>query len=188
MKSSFKNFTEYKKHLISILESISDADVEKAVEMILETHHAGRWVYVIGNGGSASTASHMACDLNKGACKEASDPLRVISLTDNMAHFSALGNDEGYENVFIGQLRNILEKGDLLIGISASGNSPNCVNAFELAKEKGVKTLGLLGFEGGKMNDISDFSILAKSEEYGPIEDVHLILNHIFTELLKNHL
>ena len=143
---------------------------------------------MIGNGGSASTASHMSCDLNKGASLFSEQPLRVMSLTDNMAHFSALANDEGYESVFSGQLRNLLTEKDMLIGISASGNSPNCVAAFHLAKEKGAKVLGLLGFSGGTMAELADFCITVASNEYGPVEDAHLIINHIVTEKLKDRL
>ena len=188
IKSSFKAYSEYRQHLVSALERISDIQIEAVVDEIMRAHSAGRWIYVIGNGGSASTASHMACDLNKGASLGAKEPLRVTSLTDNMAHFSALGNDEGYENVFTGQLRNVIREGDVLIGISASGNSPNCVKAFELAQEKGATTIGLLGFEGGRMAERSNLKIVVQSNEYGPLEDVHLVINHVVTEILKTRL
>lgn len=188
MKSTFKAYSDYRQHLIAALGRISDAEVGAIVDEIMRAHEAGRWIYVIGNGGSASTASHMACDLNKGACMGVKEPLRVMSLTDNMAYFSALGNDEGYENVFVGQLRNVIQAGDLLIGISASGNSANCVKAFEMAREKGAVTVGLLGFDGGGMAEVSDIKIVVKSNEYGPLEDVHLVINHAVTEMLKSRL
>jgi D-sedoheptulose 7-phosphate isomerase len=181
-------YQQYVDELHGALSRIPLAEVERGLDLIYQAHREERDVYVIGNGGSASTASHMACDLGKGASIPGKRRLRITSLNDNMAHFSALANDIGYEHVFVEQLRNLIRAGDLLIGISASGNSPNTVKAFEFARGIGAKTIGLLGFSGGAMKPLSDVAIHVKSDRYGPVEDAHLIVNHIWTEQLRERM
>ena len=178
-------YTSYIQSLHSALTALPAEHVEAGFDLIYTAHRAERDVFVVGNGGSASTASHMACDMGKGASIEGRRRLRIQSLNDNMAHFSALANDISYDAVFVEQLKNLIRRDDVLIGISASGNSPNVVNAFAYAKEVGAKTIGLLGFTGGKMKPLSDVAIHVDSDEYGPVEDAHLIINHIWTEQLK---
>jgi len=162
--------------------------VERAVETIITAFDQKRTVFTCGNGGSATTASHMAADLGKNSAMPGKERLRVIGLSDNMSWFSALGNDLGYENVFVEQLANFLQAGDVLIAISASGNSPNVVKAAEYAREHGGKVIGLVGFKGGKLKELSNVAVHLQIDDYGPVEDGHLMLDHIFVEGLREHI
>lgn len=166
------------------LDALDRDKVELAVDMIIEAYKNDRKVFILGNGGSASTASHMSTDLGKGTLRRAYDNterrLKVISLTDNVATITAFANDLAYEDIFIQQLRNLVETDDLVIALSGSGNSPNVVKAVKYAKSCGAKTIGLLGFKnGGKLGKMVDCAIIVDSTEYGPIEDVQLVLNHL---------
>ena len=139
----------------------------------------------MGNGGSASTASHFVCDLAKNTRKDNLPHYRVIGLTDNMEIFSAYANDEGYENVFAKQLINLLNPGDVVIGISASGNSPNVLNAILEAKRYNATTIGFTGFDGGPLGSMVDFNIHVKSNIIEHVEDIHLVLEHIIVKVIK---
>ena len=154
-----------------------------------QAYRSGKQVFVIRNGGSASTASHMACDLGKNILPERdrdSVPrLHIMALTDNVGWMTALANDIGYDDIFSKQLKDFVQADDLLIAISGSGNSPNVVKGVEIAKAMGAKTVGLLGFRGGKVSDLLDARIIVPSDNYGYIEDIHLVLNHLFVALLK---
>jgi len=146
-------------------------------------------VFVVGNGGSAATASHMANDLGVGThAAERGLPFRVLALTDNVAAMTAIGNDNGYEYVFVHQLRIHYRPGDMLIAISASGNSPNVVTAAEWVKRQGGKVLGLVGFDGGALKGLCDVLVHAETPkgEYGPVEDVHMIMDHLVYTWLRN--
>jgi D-sedoheptulose 7-phosphate isomerase len=167
---------------------LAAADLEAiacAMELVETAWRENRQIFVIGNGGSASTASHWACDLNKGTARADRPRLKVISLTDNMAHFSAIANDYGYDQVFIEQLRNLIQPHDLLIGISASGNSPNVVHAFDFARRSQAVTLAVVGFTGGKLREIADCVVHFPSDEYGPVEDLQLMLDHLITDWFR---
>jgi D-sedoheptulose 7-phosphate isomerase len=150
-------------------------------------HH--QHIFIIGNGGSAATASHMACDLNKCIGSNTGGNSRgrfqVISLTENVPRVTALANDLGYEYIFSEQLKNLCQPGDLLIAISASGNSPNILEAVRVAKEIGANVFGILGFGGGKAREIVDDYILLPSDQYGFVEDMHMIIEHLVTAYLK---
>ena len=171
-----------------VVASLDVAAVEQAIAAIIGAFDQGRTVFTCGNGGSATTASHMAADLGKNSAMPGKERLRVIGLADNMSWFSALGNDLGYENVFVEQLANFLQPGDVLIAISASGNSPNVVKAAEYARAHGGKVIGLVGFKGGKLKEIADVSVHNQIDDYGPVEDCHLMLDHIFVEALREHI
>jgi D-sedoheptulose 7-phosphate isomerase len=142
----------------------------------------------MGNGGSASTASHMAADLAKNTIGANMRRFRVLSLNDNMAILTALANDLGYEKVFSEQLKNLIRAGDLLIVVSASGNSPNVVNAIRYAQERSAEVAGIFGFDGGTGATLADFSIVIPSNHYGVVEDVHLVINHILVDYFKARL
>jgi len=142
-------------------------------------------VFTLGNGGSASTASHMAADLAKNTIGANMTRFRVMSLNDNQAMLTALANDLGYEHVFREQLQNLIRAGDLLIAISASGNSPNVLNAIRYARRQSAEVVGMLGFEGGEAAGLVDVAIVVPSEHYGVIEDVHLVINHILVDYFK---
>lgn len=154
-------------------------------ELELARRHQ-RTVFFIGNGGSAATASHFANDLVKATRVDGRSGFRAVSLTDNIQLLTALANDHGYETVFTGQMRDLFKGGDLLVAISASGNSPNVVAAVKLAKDRGGRTVGLVGFDGGALRDLCDLVVHVRSEkgEYGPVEDIHLILEHLITGYL----
>lgn len=176
---------EYHAEISKCLSALTPERVAECVEVLVSAWNDRRTVYVCGNGGSASTASHVVCDLNKGAAVPGVRPLRVVGLTDNVSHMTALANDIDYSEVFRGQLFNWLDPGDVVIGISASGNSPNCVAAFEFAREVGATTMGWLGFDGGAMLGLSDVAVHLPSGEYGPVEDGHLMLNHMVTVAMR---
>lgn len=169
----------YISHLQGVLERLTLADVRHSIDAIMEAYRAEKQIFVIGNGGSASTASHLACDLGKGTSVPGKPRFRVISLTDNVATMSAWSNDVSYEDVFVEQLKNLVNPGDVVIGISASGNSENVIRALQHARDIGCKTIGWSGFGGGRLAAICDVNVVVDSDRYGPVEDVHLILNHV---------
>lgn len=178
--SEFAKF--YFKHLVEIIDRINLDDVGAVMEEILRCRNSGKNIFFIGNGGSAATASHFANDISIGTRTSGLKPFKAISLTDNMAIISALANDEGYEAIFTKQLEVHMNKGDIVIAISASGNSPNIIHALDFVKSFGNKTIGFTGFEGGKLKEICDLNIHIPTDrgEYGPVEDFHMILDHLF--------
>ncbi|MDQ6711522.1 MAG: SIS domain-containing protein [Candidatus Dormibacteraeota bacterium] len=166
----------------SVLAEIPLEDMERVVRIILDAYRRGKHVYIVGNGGSATTATHFACDLSKATIVEGRARLRVTSLTDNIALLTAWANDTSYEGVFAEQLRNLLNPGDVVIAISASGNSPNVLAAVEVAHALGGTTVGLVGFEGGALKSAVNTAIHVQSKSYGVVEDCHLVLEHAITE------
>ena len=142
-------------------------------------------VFIMGNGGSASTASHFVCDLAKNTRQERLPHFRVIGLTDNMAIFSAYANDEGYENVFSKQLANMIRPGDVVIGISASGNSKNVLYAMEEAQKHNVTTIGFTGFDGGRLGQMVNINVHVASIIIEHVEDIHLMLEHMIVKTIK---
>ena len=181
------NFTSYLAELNRLIDNLKQGDLEQVIDCLEQAWKDQKRIFVAGNGGSAATASHMVCDLTKGSQVQGVRPLAVIGLTDNVAHLSALSNDVSYDESLRGQLMPLAQKNDVLIGISASGNSTNLVKAFEFAKDSGMKTVGLLGFDGGKLKELSDCLVLAESSHYGPVEDIHLIINHLVVEGLRDY-
>ena len=178
----------YISHLQGVLERLSLADVRQSIDLVMETYQADRQIFVIGNGGSAATASHIANDLSKGTSIPGVRRFRVIGLTDNVATMTAWSNDVCYDDVFVEQLKNLVNPGDLLIAISASGNSENIIRAIRHVKTVGCKTIGWTGFDGGKLREMADVSVVVDSNDYGPVEDVHLILNHILHSWIRKEI
>jgi D-sedoheptulose 7-phosphate isomerase len=160
--------------------------IRRVVHEIDAARTAGGTIYLAGNGGSASTASHWVNDLGKATKRPGRDPMRVMSLSDNVSWLTALGNDEGFERVFTGQLENFAKPGDVLIVISASGNSPNLVEAVSMARSRGVSTVALLGFDGGILKEMADEYLLVPTEKgaYGVVESAHGVLCHVVTTCL----
>ena len=177
---------DYVNELKLLLEALDKESILKATGIIETAHANDGTIYIIGNGGSAATASHMANDFSKGIGKRAGKHFKALSLTDNIPLLTAISNDEGYERVFVDQLKVFLNKDDLVIGISASGNSGNIVNALQYAREKGARTIGLVGFDGGKIKDMVDVCIHIHTQKgkYGPVEDMHMVLDHIISGYL----
>jgi len=156
------------------------------VSVLMIARDSGKRVYTCGNGGSASTASHMASDLNKGSNRQDSPRFRAIALTDNIPAMSAWANDSSYEDIFVEQLRNHLEKGDVVIAISGSGNSSNILKAVHYANDIGATTIGLSGFDGGKLAKIANISYVVPNNCMQQVEDVHLIIEHMLSLILRD--
>ena len=177
-----KSYIDY---LTSVLNSISLSDIEKFIKVLLESRERASSVFFIGNGGSAATASHFANDIAIGS-KTNKKPFRAISLCDNQAVITAIANDDGYEEIFSQQLQVLLKKQDVVIAISASGNSPNLIRAIETAKKMSAITVGISAFDGGKMKEMVDVSLHVPTEkgEYGPAEDAHMVLDHLVSNYL----
>lgn len=174
----------YLKELKYCIDRLDIKKIEEVVAVLMNAYSEGKTVFIVGNGGSAGIASHMACDLGKGTLAREYDDeekrFRVISLTDNVPVITAYANDLSYEDIFVQQLRNLIGKGDVLVALSGSGNSANVIKAVQYAKKSGAKTVGLLGFKtGGKLGKLVDYKLIAKSNFYGPCEDMQLILDHI---------
>ena len=184
-----KNIERYSKSYFDYLKQIFDqinlSEIKGFVETILDARERGATIFFMGNGGSAATASHFANDLAFGT-NENDKPFKVMSITDNVSVLTALGNDYGYEEIFVRQLRVYAKKGDVLVGISASGNSPNLLNAFDYALTVGIKTVALTAFDGGMMKDKAEQGVHVPTgmKEYGPAEDVHMILDHLIGSYL----
>lgn len=170
----------YLQYLNGVLQAIDPEAIARFVNTLMEARVRGATIYFIGNGGSAATASHFANDLAIGT-NSYENPFRVISLTDNQAIITALGNDFGYEDVFVRQLRVMGRPGDVLVAISASGNSPNLIRAMEHAASVGIKTVAITAFDGGRMKQIADDGIHVPTapKEYGPAEDAHMVIDHL---------
>jgi D-sedoheptulose 7-phosphate isomerase len=179
---------EYLEGLKKCIDALSLEEVAGVMGCLEEAYREGKQIFIIGNGGSAATASHMACDLGKVILPEAGNAawrFRVTALTDNVPWITAVANDFGYEYIFSEQLKNLLHKGDLVIAISGSGRSPNIIEGIRVAKSLGAKVLGILGFDGGKAGGMVDASIIVRSENYGYIEDVHMILDHLIAAYFR---
>ncbi len=178
----------YIDHLSSVLRRVDTAEIGRFIETLLDARTRGATIFFIGNGGSAATASHFANDLAYGT-NDYDRPFRAISLTDNVPVLTALGNDYGYEEIFVRQLQVLGKKGDVLVGISASGNSPNLVKTFDYAPSAGIHTVAITAFDGGKIRSIADEGIHVPTEpkEYGPAEDVHMILDHLIGAYLMRY-
>jgi D-sedoheptulose 7-phosphate isomerase len=176
-------------YLSSLQQTMNELPQEKIVgviELLQAARLDGRQVFIMGNGGSASTATHFVCDLAKNTRKDGLPHFKVIGLTDNMALFSAYANDEGYENVFSQQLANLLLPGDIVIGISASGNSANVLNAIAFAKTRNATTVGFTGFDGGQLAQMVDLNVHANSSIIEHVEDIHLMLEHMIVKAIKD--
>lgn len=189
-KENNNNFPKnYFRELKRAIDNLDPKKIQKVIEVLFDAYKNNQQVFILGNGGSASTASHFACDLGKGTLKRFYDPtekrFRAISLTDNVATIMAFGNDLSMEDVFIQQLNNLIQEGDVVIGISGSGNSPNIIKAIRYAKKCKATTIGFLGFNtGGEAGKIVDYEITVADNHYGRIEDIHLALCHLITDRL----
>lgn len=159
--------------------------IAQVIDILHDARMTGKQIFIMGNGGSASTASHFVCDLAKNTRKDSLPHYHVIGLTDNMAIFSAYANDEGYENVFARQLANLINPKDIVIGISASGNSPNVLNAIAEAKKFDAITIAFTGFDGGQLGLMVDINIHVNSNCIEHVEDIHLVLEHIIVKTIK---
>lgn len=179
-------FQKYTRNLGVYLEGLDWQAVADATECFLAAGKRGATIFFVGNGGSAATASHFASDLARRARWYNRPGFRAVSLTDNIALMTALANDEGYETIFTGQMQDLFSEGDVLVAISASGDSPNVIAAAKLAKQRRGTTVALVGFDGGTLRNLCDIVVHVRSEkgEYGPVEDIHMVLDHMITSYL----
>lgn len=175
---------EYLNELKELLDIFPHSRFEELVNILMSAHEQEKHVFIMGNGGSGSTASHFACDINKGCCFDLEKKFKVICLNDNIPTMLAYANDLSYNKVFVEQLKNFLQQGDVVIGISGSGNSDNVLQAISYAKEKGARTVGLSGFDGGKLAQMVDVSLVAEINDMQKVEDVHMIIVHMLMQNL----
>ena len=182
-KGFIKNYFEYNS---SIMQSLDHSALEEFVDLILSTREKNQTMFFVGNGGSASTATHFVNDITLGS-RQFEDPFRCISLCDNQACITAIGNDDGYENIFLQQLQTLFKPGDILVAISASGNSQNLLDAADWIKTKDGYMVGLTSFDGGVLKEKSDLNIHvpAVKGEYGPAEDIHMMICGLVGTLLR---
>lgn len=181
------NPKEYFASYREVLAHLPYNDIEKAVAEIMVAYDRGSSIFTFGNGGSAALASHLACDLGKGTIigQNGHKRFRVLALTDNIPLVTAWANDQCYDQIFAQQLQNFVVPGDLAFAISGSGNSPNVLRGLELAREYGARTLGLTGFEGGKMKALCDVCVVLPSDNMQIIEDFHLSVTHAISSVIR---
>lgn len=180
-----ESINRYIAELEQMMQAISLPNLAAVLGILEQVYRNGHRIFVMGNGGSAATASHFALDLAKNTITVGAPRLKAISLTDHVPLITAWSNDTAYEHIFSEQLANMIEAGDAAIGISASGNSPNVINALNLANRSGASTIGLLGATGGKLKDIVDAYVLAPGQNIEQEEDAHMILAHIITRHMR---
>jgi D-sedoheptulose 7-phosphate isomerase len=171
--------TDYVQAQKAAHDSIPIESVARLIEELAAAVKAERNIFVFGNGGSAANASHFATDLGKGASDKVGKRFRVLSLNDNVSWMTALANDYAYNDVFVGQLQNYSRPGDVALGISVSGNSPNCVKALEWAKAHGLKTVALVGGKRGRMAEVAEQVLVIKDTHYGRVEDAQMGICHM---------
>ena len=185
MDKTFQYISDYVDLEMRTLERFDKQAAAEVLGAILRAYEAEGTIYVCGNGGSASTAWHMAKDFNKGISEYVQKKIRVYSLADNVATMLSIANDISYDEMFRFQLQGRLRKEDLVIGISGSGNSMNVVNALTYAREQGVQTVAVCGYSGGRIKEIADVAFHVDINNMQIVEDVHLILNHLLMNVLQ---
>ncbi|MBI1790010.1 MAG: SIS domain-containing protein [Acidobacteria bacterium] len=170
---------DYKNQLLRAIDAIPLDKVGQAIDWFRQAREQGRRIFVCGNGGSASTASHFACDIVKGASFNRASRFKILALTDQIPTLTAYANDVSYDAVFVEQLKNFAEPGDLFMGISGSGNSPNVLRAIEYANSAGCRTIALTGRDGGQLGPLAQLNIQVAVPHMGRIEDAHLVVCHM---------
>lgn len=177
----------YLDYLKKVIDALDVEEIGAFARVLLDARERDARIFFIGNGGSAATASHFANDIAIGS-RTWKKPFRAMSLTDNVAIMTAVANDYGYEEIFILQLKTVMQPGDVVVAISASGNSPNVLKAIEYANENGATTVGLTGFDGGKLRRLAKSAVHVPTSkgEYGPVEDVHMIFDHLVGAFLMH--
>lgn len=180
---------EYLDNLKKNIDELDLSRIEAIINVIYDAYKKNKQIFILGNGGSASTASHFACDLGKGTLSKVYDSkekrFKVMSLTDNIATITAYANDVSYDEIFSQQLKNLISEGDVVIAISGSGNSENVLKAVKIASEAKAVTIGFMGFDGGKLKNLVKCPIIVSSKHYGRIEDIHMVLEHLICSCLS---
>ncbi len=173
-----------------VLDTINELEIAKLIDVILDVYETQKTIFVIGNGGSAASASHFAQDLAKGVFldQSVSKRIRALSLTDNIPYITALANDDGYESIFTAQLRTFAKEHDVLLAISGSGNSKNILNAVQFAKNNYIKVVAVIGYDGGKLKSLADISLHVPLNEMCMVESIHSIIFHYIISNLRMRL
>lgn len=179
---------DYLAHSRALLAEVNPADVERVVNLLLDAYEGGRRLVICGNGGSATTASHLVCDLQKNILLDGGRAWEVLALTDSPSLLTAWGNDTDFANIFAGQARTWLRPGDVLLAISGSGNSPNVLQAVEVANAVGATSVGFSGYGGGKLAQAAHVNCVIHARNMQMVEDVHLILGHIVFSALRDRI
>jgi D-sedoheptulose 7-phosphate isomerase len=185
MEKTLETVINYFAELEQMMREISLPQLQRVLQLLERAYHDGHRIFIMGNGGSAATASHFALDLAKNTIIPGVPRLKAISLTDHVPLITAWSNDTAYEHIFAEQLANLIEPGDVAIGISASGNSLNVINALLLARRSRAYTIGLLGAQGGRIKGLVDAYVLAPGKNIEEEEDAHMILSHIITRHMR---
>lgn len=180
-----KQITNYIESLQDTISKLNSTEIDNFLDVLMNAYNNGSTIFIFGNGGSAATASHFATDLNKGISFGLEKRFRVMALTDNFSTVSAYSNDTSYDDVFVEQMKNFIKPGDLVIGISGSGNSKNVIKAIEYAKSSGNTTVGITGYDGGKLRQIANHSVNANINDMQISEDIHMILGHLTMKVLN---
>lgn len=183
-----KAIKDYISAVDATLERLPIEDIAHVVELLERARLKAKRVFIFGNGGSAATSSHFAADLSKGAICKGKPGIKTMALTDNVPLLSAWANDTSYTNIFAGQLENLVEPGDVAIGISGSGNSQNVLNGINVAKARGATTIGFIGFGGGRLKEIVDIAVVVPNHIMEQVEDIHLLMEHVITVCLREAL
>ena len=179
------NFTDkYFSNLKTCIDKIDKKEIEKFLEILIDARDNAKTIFIMGNGGSASTASHFCCELNKGASYNKDKKFKVICLNDSISTILAYANDVNFEDIFKEQLKNFVQKDDVVIGISSSGNSKNILSAIEYANEVGAITIGLTGRDGGELKKLSKYSVNPNYDDLQISEDIHMIIVHLIYRYL----
>lgn len=179
---------EYLARLRACLAEIPAEFLDEVLDLLLRAHHSGKKIILLGNGGSATTAMHFACDLSKWTVVDGTRRVRALSLVSNAALTTALGNDLGFDSVFQEQLMSLLDPGDVVVGISCSGQSPNVLSAMEWAGAAGAETVALTGFGGGRLKALAKYALILSGHDYMPVEDSHMVVTHMIADGLKRRL
>lgn len=183
-----KEIKEYYDGLTKAMSELNFKEISEAMNVLVNCYERGGTIYVFGNGGSSATASHMVCDFNKGVSLKKSKKFNFICLSDNTPILTALANDISYDDVFAYQIEKILNKDDLILAISGSGNSTNIVKACEVAKSQGVKIIGMTGYDGGKLYKMADYHLHAPINDMMKAEDIHMSFDHMMATILLHAL
>jgi D-sedoheptulose 7-phosphate isomerase len=179
---------DYASNVGTLIHNVKPVDVQAMLDILCETYVKNRMIFIFGNGGSAATSSHIAEDFSKGTRCEGKPTLRAVSLTDNTPLLTAISNDLSYEFIFENQLEIMLNPGDCVLAISASGNSPNVLKAVRYARQKNSRIMSLTGFTGGELKKMSDANIHFASHDYGIVEDLHLMSGHILASCMRKYI
>ncbi|MCI8466464.1 MAG: SIS domain-containing protein [Lachnospiraceae bacterium] len=184
-QNSIRDYIAYE---IEILQKLNVEAINETLNLLLEAQKNHNKIYVFGNGGSSATASHFQNDFGKSVSEYVEDKFRFQCLNDNVPTIMAIANDIGFEEIFRFQLQGVIEPGDIVIAISGSGNSKNIINAVEYAKNCGNKVIGLTGYNGGKLRELSDVSLHVPVNSMQVTEDIHMVFDHLMVSVLYQHL